>query len=116
MINRKDLQGVMVMKDAVISEIKIYPFGSGTASVSHILASCVSVLEKAHDISYQVTPMATIVQGSLERILELVKEMHEFPFSQGIPRVVTSITIDDRRDKPITMEGKVQAIKDKVQD
>ena len=104
------------MKEAVIAEIKIYPFGSGTASISHIVAACVSVLEKADDISYQITPMATIVQGSLDRILELVKEMHEYPFSQGIQRVVTSISIDDRRDKPITMEGKVKAVKDKVQD
>ena len=41
--------------------------------------------------------------------------MHELPFSQGIQRVVTSITIDDRRDKQITMEGKVKAVVDKIQ-
>ena len=104
------------MDNTVIAEIKILPFGSGTAGVSHILADCVNVLEKANDISYQVTPMATIVQGPLDRILELVKEMHELPFSQGIQRVVTGITIDDRRDKPITMEGKVRAITDKIHD
>jgi uncharacterized protein (TIGR00106 family) len=104
------------MDNSIIAEIKILPFGSETAGVSHILADCVSVLEKANDISYQVTPMATIVQGPLDRILELVKEMHEIPFSQGIQRVVTGITIDDRRDKQITMEGKVQAVVDKIQD
>ncbi len=103
-----------MMKDSVIAEIKVYPFGSGTASVSHIVATCVSVLEKASDIKYQVTPMATIIEGPLERILELVKEMHELPFSQGINRVVTSISIDDRRDKQITMDGKVKAVRDKV--
>jgi len=106
----------MVMDNSVIADIKIYPFGSGTAGVSHIVAACVSVLEKATDIRYQVTPMATIVEGSLDRILELVKEMHELPFSQGIHRVVTSISIDDRRDKPTTMESKVKAVMEKVQD
>lgn len=104
------------MKDSVIAEIKVYPFGSGTTGVSHIVAACVSVLEKATDIRYQVTPMATIVQGSLDRILELAKEMHELPFSQGIHRVVTSISLDDRRDKQVTMEGKVKAVTDKVLD
>jgi uncharacterized protein (TIGR00106 family) len=103
------------MKDSVIAEIKVYPFGSGTPGVSHIVAACVSILERAPDISYQVTPMATIVEGSLDRILELVKEMHELPFSQGIHRVVTSISIDDRRDKLNTMDGKVKAVNDKIQ-
>jgi uncharacterized protein (TIGR00106 family) len=103
------------MKDSVIAEVKIYPLGSETAGVSHIVAACVSILEKATDISYQVTPMATIVEGPLDRILELVKEMHELPFSQGINRVVTGITIDDRRDKLNTMDGKVKAVKDKIQ-
>lgn len=99
----------------VIAEIKVYPFGSGTAGVSHIVAACVSILEKATDIRYQVTPMATIIEGSLDRILELVKEMHELPFSRGVDRVMTSISIDDRRDKPMTMEGKVNAVIDKIQ-
>ena len=103
------------MKDSVIAEVKIYPFGSGTAGVSHIVAACVSILEKTTDISYQVTPMATIVQRPLDRILELVKEIHELPFSQGIHRVVTGITIDDRRDKRNTMAGKVKAVKEKIQ-
>ncbi len=58
--------------------------------------------------------MATIVQGPLDRILELVKEMHELPFSHGIQRVVTSVSIDDRRDKPITMESKVKAVIEKI--
>ena len=104
------------MDNSVIAEIKVYPFGSETAGVSRIIADCVSLLEKAKDIRYQVTPMATVVEGPLDRILELVKEMHELPFSQGIHRVVTSISIDDRRDKPITMESKVKAVKDKIRD
>lgn len=104
------------MDNTVIAEIKVYPIGSNTAGVSHIVAACIGVLEKATDISYQVTPMATIVQGSLDRMLELVKEMHEIPFSHGIQRVVTSISIDDRRDKQITMVSKVKAVKDKIQE
>ncbi|UCC15945.1 MAG: thiamine-binding protein [Dehalococcoidales bacterium] len=42
--------------------------------------------------------------------------MHELPYSLGIQRVVTSISIDDRRDKPTTMESKVKAVIEKVHD
>ena len=107
--------GVNIMKESVIADIRILPFGTETASLSHYIASCVNVLKQAPDISYQVTAMATIVQGPLERLLELVQEMHEIPFTMGVKRVVTNISIDDRRDKPITMESKIQAVEQKLQ-
>ena len=54
--------------------------------------------------------MGTVLQGSLKRVLELAQELHELPFSQGVDRVLTTINIDDRRDKVITMESKVKAV------
>ena len=54
--------------------------------------------------------MGTIIQGPLERILDLAQKMHEAPFAIGAERVLTSITIDDRRDKLATMESKVKAV------
>ena len=95
------------MRESVIADIRVLPFGTETASVSHYVAACVYILKRAPDISYQVTPMATMVQGPLERVLELTQEMHELPFTMGVDRVITNISIDDRRDKHITMESKV---------
>ena len=103
------------MKDSIIADVKILPCGTANASLSHYVAACVNILEQASDISYQITPMATIIQGPLKRVLELVQEMHEVPFSKGIKRVVTSISIDDRRDKQISMESKVRAVNQKLQ-
>ena len=54
--------------------------------------------------------MGTIIQGSLERVLELAQQMHEVPFTMGADRVVTTLSIDDRRDKVITIESKVKAV------
>ncbi len=102
------------MRDSVIADIRVLPFGTKTASVSHYVAACVNVLKQAKDIKYQITPMATMVEGPLERVLELMKEMHELPFNMGVDRVITNISIDDRRDKPITMESKVQAVEEKL--
>jgi len=103
------------MKESVIADIRVLPFGTETASLSHYVAACVNILKQAPDIKYQVTPMATMVEGPLEQILELLQEMHELPFSMGVNRVVTCINIDDRRDKQITMESKVKAVADKLQ-
>jgi uncharacterized protein (TIGR00106 family) len=98
------------MKDSVIAELKVIPLGTQTASLSKYVAAVIDVVRQAKGITYQITPMSTIVQGPLSRVLELAQEMHEVPFKMGANRVSTSINIDDRRDKLITMESKVKAV------
>jgi uncharacterized protein (TIGR00106 family) len=102
------------MRDSVIADIKILPFNTGTAGVGNFIAAAVSLLKETPGIRYQVTPMSTIMEGPLDRILELAGEMHEVPFTMGASRVVTTISIDDRRDKHITMEYKVSAVEEKL--
>ena len=100
------------MKNTVIDEVTIIPFGTASTSISYYVAACLDTIKKAQDISYQLTTMGTIIQGPLERVLELAQKMHEVPFAIGAKRVVTTINIDDRRDKPATIEGKVKAVLD----
>ncbi len=40
--------------------------------------------------------------------------MHEVCFRLGYPRVVTTLRIDDRRDKDLTMAHKVESVKRKL--
>ena len=103
------------MPQQVIAEISVIPLGTASASLSHYVAACVDILKQAPEVSYQLTAMGTIIQGPLERVLELAGKMHQAPFAQGAQRVVTTIKIDDRRDKPITIEGKVQAVVEQMQ-
>ena len=98
------------MKETVIAEIHIVPLGTATTSLSHYIAACLDTIKQAQDINYQLTAMGTIIQGTLEQVLELAQKMHEVPFSMGAKRVATTINIDDRRDKPATIESKVKAV------
>lgn len=98
------------MKESVIAEMHIIPIGTATTSLSRYIAACINIVKQAQDINYQVTAMGTIIQGSLERVLELAQKMHEVPFAMGANRVVTTINIDDRRDKLATIESKVKAV------
>ena len=98
------------MKEQVIAEISIVPLATATTSLSRYIAACINTVKQAQDISYQITAMGTIIQGPLERVLELAQKMHEVPFAMGVKRVVTSINIDDRRDKLITIDSKVKAV------
>ena len=98
------------MKEPIITEVHVVPLGTETTSLSRYIASCLGIVKQAHDVSYQLTAMGTIVQGPLERVLKLTQKMHEVPFDLGANRVLTTVTIDDRRDKLATMESKVRAV------
>ncbi|MFH1382582.1 MAG: MTH1187 family thiamine-binding protein [Chloroflexota bacterium] len=98
------------MANPIMAEVHIIPLGTATASLSRYIRACIEPLKQAKDVNYQVTAMGTIIQGPLERVLQLVQQMHEVPFTQGARRVVTAINIDDRRDKIPTMTSKVEVV------
>ncbi len=95
-----------------MAEITIVPVGSGT-SVSKFVAKAVEI-PKRRGLKYKVTPTSTVIEGELDELFEVLKEMHEAPFKEGVKRVVTVIKIDDRRDKPIDMEYKIKAVLSKL--
>jgi len=97
-----------------VCQVTVVPLGTGTPSLSSYVADCQRVLAKYEDLIYQLTPMATVIEGDLSRILEALKEMHEVPFRMGAQRVSTTLVIDDRRDKPLTMKGKLAAVEEKL--
>ena len=99
------------MKESVIVELKVIPMGTKSASLSEYVAAVVQVVKQTEGITYRITPMSTIVQGPLPKILEMAQAMHEVPFLMGVHRVMTSIVIDDRRDRVITMDSKVPAVR-----
>ena len=98
------------MKEQVIAEISVVPLGTPTTSLSQYVAGCLKVIEGMPEVSYQLTAMGTIIQGPLGRVLELAQKMHEVPFALGAKRTLTTIKIDDRRDKLATIESKVTAV------
>jgi uncharacterized protein (TIGR00106 family) len=97
-----------------IAEISIVPLGTNTPSVSQYVARAIKVLEKEKDIKYELTAMGTIMEGDLDRILAVVRKMHEETFGEGIARVLTTVKIDDRRDKSQSMKEKVDSLKKKL--
>ena len=97
-----------------IAEVSVIPLGTKTASVSQYVARAVRALEREKDIKYETTAMGTIVEGDLDRILAVVKKMHEETFGEGVARVLTMVKIDDRRDKAQGMKAKLDSLKKKL--
>ncbi len=92
-----------------IAEVSIIPLGTQSTSTSSYVRACIKVLDSS-GLPYEVHGMGTIIEGSPKDLFEIVLKMHEVPFEAGALRVVTSITIDDRRDKKASAKDKVEAV------
>jgi uncharacterized protein (TIGR00106 family) len=97
-----------------IAEVSVVPLGTKNPSVSQYVARAVKVLEQEKDIRYETTAMGTIIEGDLDKILAAIKKMHEGTFGEGVARVLTTVKIDDRRDKAQGMKEKVDSLKKKL--
>jgi uncharacterized protein (TIGR00106 family) len=90
-------------------EISVVPLGLGTPGVGDYVAALVDFLCKNH-IPFRLTDMGTIIEGSADQLLKWAGLLHELPFEKGVQRVVTHITIDDRRDRQVTLGDKTASV------
>jgi uncharacterized protein (TIGR00106 family) len=92
-----------------IMEISVVPIGTQSPSVSPFVAECVKIVDQ-QGLKYEVTSMGTEVEGKVEELLSLAVQMHRVPFTKGAERVLTTIRIDERRDKEVRIAGKKEAV------
>jgi uncharacterized protein (TIGR00106 family) len=98
-----------------IMEISIVPLGTRNASVSKHVAKAFNILKKQRGIKYELTPMGTIIESaSITNLFNVANKMHKTVLSGNIQRVVTTIKIDDRKDKKLTAKGKIMAVKNRL--
>ena len=97
----------------VIAEITVVPLGTGSPSLSRFVAEAVTALDDS-GIKYTLTPMGTVLEGSLEEVLEAVRMLHRLPFNKGAQRVSSRLVIDEGRDKEASAEGKIKSLQEKL--
>ncbi len=96
-----------------VMEISVIPMGT-SASVSGFVAGAVELIKKS-GLRYRLTAMGTIVEGEVDQLLKLAGEVHKNVLDRGAPRVVTLIKLDDRKDKPLSAEGKIRSVQSKLE-
>ena len=97
----------------MIVELSVVPIGTGETSVSSYVRAAIKIIEEA-GLDYQLNSMGTCVQGEWDEIFSTLKAVHDQLAKMGCNRVVTTVKIDDRRDKFGTMEAKVAAVEEPV--
>ena len=87
----------------------IIPLGTGSPSVGEYVADAQEALAKS-GFPYKLTDMGTTIEGSSKELLALAAQLAEMPFNKGAQRVVTQISLDDRRDKKVKLGDKVASV------
>jgi len=96
-----------------ILEISIVPIGIRGTSLSAYVADCLQVLKQKR-VTFELSAMGTNIEGNPRDLMRIAMKMHEVPFKKGAPRVLTTMRLDDRRNKKGTLEGKKKAVRNKL--
>ncbi|MCD6108425.1 MAG: MTH1187 family thiamine-binding protein [Thermoplasmata archaeon] len=94
----------------IIAELSITPLGEGT-SVSRYVKIALQTLKES-GVKFETNAMATVIEcKSMEELFAVVKKAHDSVLEAGAKRIITSLKIDDRRDKGATIETKLDSVK-----
>ena len=93
----------------IIADVSVAPVGVGTSLSSYVKHAHAAI--KAANVKYYAGPMGTSFEAEdLDQLFAIVKAAHEAVLKAGAPRVLTTLKIDDRRDKEAHMDHKVKSI------
>jgi len=91
----------------MIAEFSVVPLGKGESG-SQYVAECLKIVEKS-GLEYRINPMGTVLEGDYDHVMSVIRSCHlrVLDLSQ---RVVTSIKIDERKGKKVTLDSKVESV------
>jgi uncharacterized protein (TIGR00106 family) len=94
-------------------EVSVVPVGTDSPSISsYVTQACREA--KRNGIKFDVTPTSTVMEGDLRALIDIARQMHDAAFAAGSDRVVTNISIDERRDKPLSMAESVRTVRNEL--
>ncbi len=90
----------------MVVEFSMWPMVG--ASVSEHVAKVIKMVDES-GLPYKVNAMGTVVEGEWDDVMGLIKKCHQLLAGQT-ERVITEISIDDRKTRSNRIEGKVASI------
>jgi uncharacterized protein (TIGR00106 family) len=95
----------------MLVEFSVVPLGKGE-SVSEYVAECMKIVRES-GVRYLLTPMATILEGDMDEVMEVILKCHTKVLEMS-DRVITTIKIDDRKGRKDAMTQKIKSVEEKL--
>lgn len=94
----------------IVADFSIVPMGSGTRA-SKFVKAVYELLEES-GIKYMPGPMSTSIEvNSFDEIFQVIREANEKVAKMGVQRMITTVRIDYRLDKDISIDSKLRTSK-----
>lgn len=92
----------------IVADFSMVPMGSGTSAAKYIRA--VYDILRDSGVKFVPGPMSTSVETrSFDELFELITKANQRLKEMGVQRIITSVNIDYRLDKEISIESKLRA-------
>ncbi len=91
----------------MIAEFSVIPIGAGVSTSAEV-AKVIKLIDES-GLPYRVNPMGTVVEGEWAQVMELIRKCHDV-IGSDVERVITSITIDDRKGYADRMTRKIESV------
>jgi uncharacterized protein (TIGR00106 family) len=95
----------------MVVNFSIVPIGK-ESSLSAQVAEILTIVSES-GIDYKLHAMGTILEGDWDKIMSLIKKCHKRILKDS-DRVLTTITIDDRKGRTGRISGKVKSVERKL--
>ena len=95
----------------MVVNFSIVPIGKDS-SLSAKVAEILEIVSES-GIDYKLHAMGTILEGDWDEIMRLIKKCHK-KILKDSDRVLTTITIDDRKERTGRIAGKVKSVERKL--
>ena len=92
----------------IVADFSMVPMGSGTSAAKYIRA--VYDILRESGVKFVPGPMSTSVETkSFEELFGLIEKANQRLKEMGVQRIITSVNMDYRLDKEISIESKLKA-------
>ena len=95
----------------VLAEFSVVPIGKGE-SVSEYVAECMKIV-LASGVQYRMNPMGTVLEGSYDDVMGVIRSCH-MRIMEVCTRAITTVKIDDRRDRENMLRSKIESVERKL--
>ena len=92
------------------ADLTVIPLGGPSPSVGEYIAAIQRHLAAQDRVSWEMRAMGTTMEGTTSDLFAVAAELHSIPFEHGIPRVYSILKLDERRDKRMSLQDKVDSV------
>lgn len=93
----------------MLASFAVVPMGV-TGGVKNLVAEALRIVDES-GLPYELGAMHTTVEGDADRVMDVILRCHRRVLELA-PRVLTSITIDDRQGATGRLKGKVSDVEE----